>query len=282
MKTKRKSFKALLVLAVMLISLFGSTLTVFAADTYTDTATVIQDWAPGGAKNPDGKTMPAALAGYVKTSSFTNGTNDIKFTTISATGAEYYWDETLYGEAIRKAGDSLNKKEAAKLQDQANLTTFSEVTDTMALSADVGTASGILSGLMGPLRTLLGIIVVLASVGMTVFSGFDICYIAFPVFRNKCEEAKQNGTGPMVRGNKTGSGGEAKLRFVSDDAQYAVVAADTVQSGKNPFVIYFGKRLLSYVVLAILLFILLTGRVTIFTDLALKVVSGLLDIIQSI
>ncbi|MBO5389811.1 MAG: hypothetical protein J6A59_17085 [Lachnospiraceae bacterium] len=280
MKTKRKSFKALLVLAVMLISLFGSTLTVFAADEYTDSKQAVSDWAPGGSKNADGKVMPPALAGYVKTSSFTNGTNKIETTTVN--GVSYYWDETLYGEAIRRAGDSLNKKEAAKLQDQANLATFSEVTDTMALSADVGTASGILSGLMGPLRTLLGIIVVLASVGMTVFSGFDICYIAFPVFRNKCEEAKQNGTGPMVRGNKTGSGGEAKLRFVSDDAQYAVVAADTVQSGKNPFVIYFGKRLLSYVVLAILLFILLTGRVTIFTDLALKVVSGLLDIIQSI
>jgi hypothetical protein len=147
-------------------------------------------------------------------------------------------------------------------------------------SSGISTATTMLSGFTGILNTLIGIIVVLISLGMTIFSAFDLCYIAFPVFRNKCEEAKQSGNNIMTKQSK--NGGEAKLRFVSDDAQYAVVAADTVQSGKNPFVIYFGKRMISYIVLAILLFILMTGNITIFTTLALRVVSGILEVIQSI
>lgn len=151
-----------------------------------------------------------------------------------------------------------------------------DIQSTLDVGADVEMAGVLLSGFVPILSTLLGLMVTLISIGMTVFSGFDLCYIAFPVFRNKCEEAKTNGNNLMT---KKGSNGESKLRFVSDDAQYAVSAADTVQSGKNPFVIYFGKRLLSYIVLAILLFILLTGNITVFTSIALKVVSGILEVI---
>ena len=150
------------------------------------------------------------------------------------------------------------------------------IQSTLDVGADVATAGVLLSGFVPILSTLLGLMVTLISIGMTIFSGFDLCYIAFPVFRNKCEEAKASGNNMMT---KKGSNGESKLRFVTDDAQYAVQAADTVQSGKNPFVIYFSKRLLSYIVLAILLFILLTGNITVFTSIALKVVSGILEVI---
>ena len=271
---KKKSFKTLLIISIMLISLFGSTLTVFAE--YTDAKSVIQDYGAGGNKGMT--VLPASIAGAGVLTSAPSSSANIESATVGT--VTYFWD-SANNDAIIKAGNALEKKETARQNDEQNLATFSEVTNNMNIAADVGTASGILSGFTGVLSTLLGIIVVLVSVGMTVFSGFDLCYIAFPVFRNKCEDAKQSGTGIMAGKGKTASG-ETKLRFVSDDAQYAVVAADTVQSGKNPFVIYFGKRLISYIVLAILLFVLLTGRVTIFTDIALKLVSGILDIIQSI
>ena len=156
---------------------------------------------------------------------------------------------------------------------------MSDITVGLNIKADTQTASTALSGFVPILSTVLGLMVVLISIGMTVFSAFDLCYIAFPVFRNKCEDMKQSGN---RMGTKQGSNGETKLRFVSDDAQYAVIAADTTQSGKNPFVIYFSKRLLSYIILAILLFILLTGNITIFTNLALKGVSGILELIGNI
>ena len=99
-----------------------------------------------------------------------------------------------------------------------------------------------------------------------------------------CEEAKQSAAAGGGRGNAMASnkGGETKLRFVSDDAVYAVFSTETSQTGRNPFIVYFGKRVISYIVLAILLFILLTDNITIFTDIAIKAVSGVLEIIQNI
>ena len=81
-------------------------------------------------------------------------------------------------------------------------------------------------------------------------------------------------------GTKQGKDGNTKLTFITDDAQYAVTAADTVQSGKSPFVIYLKKRALAFVLLAIVIFILLTGNIGIFATLALKLVQGLLDFLQ--
>ena len=144
------------------------------------------------------------------------------------------------------------------------------------VGADVQTGAKILSGFSGLVSMVLGLMVVLISLGMTVFSACDLAYIAFPVFRNKCEDMKQSGS---KIGTKTGSNGETKLRFVTDEAQYAVNAAETTESGKNPFVIYFSKRILSYIILAILLFILLTGRITVFTDLGVKLADGIVNLI---
>ena len=47
-------------------------------------------------------------------------------------------------------------------------------------------------------------------------------------------------------------------------------------------IIYFKNRLFTYIVLAVLLFILLTGKVTLLAQLALKIVAGILDIIGKV
>ena len=153
-----------------------------------------------------------------------------------------------------------------------------DITQGLEIQPDTDAAITAMSGFLPFLEMVLGVMTVLITIGMTIFSAFDICYIAFPVFRNKCEEAKQTGQGIMA-GKQNKQTGETKLRFVSDDAQYAIVAADTTQSGKNPFIIYFTKRLISYMVLAVLLFILITGNVTVFTNLAIKLVSGIIELI---
>lgn len=150
------------------------------------------------------------------------------------------------------------------------------------LGADTQTATKMLQGFIPVMNIVLGLIVILISIGMTIFSAFDIAYLAFPVFRNKCEEAKQTGQGLMASGKTNAKTGETKLRFVSDEAQYAITASETTQSGKNPFVIYFKKRILAYLLLAITVFILLTGNVTVLTKIAVDLVGGILDLIAGI
>lgn len=151
----------------------------------------------------------------------------------------------------------------------------SNVTDGLNISADTQGAAAMMQGFAPIISLVLGIIVTLITIGMTIFSSFDIAYIAFPVFRNKCEDAKVQGSGAMV---KKGSNGESSLRFVTDDAQYAVQQG-SIESGKSPWAIYFKKRVMSYILLAIILFILLTGNISLITNIALKVVSGIMDVL---
>ena len=151
----------------------------------------------------------------------------------------------------------------------------SNITDGLNISADTAGAAAMLNGFAPIISLILGLMATLVTIGMTISSAIDIAYIAFPVFRNKCEDAKAQGTGAMV---KKGSNGETSLRFVTDDAQYAI-SQGTIESGKSPWTIYFGRRVFSYIVLAIILFILLTGNISLITDIALKVVSGIMDVL---
>lgn len=255
---------------------------VMACLTLATSGVGIVAYADAGTNETISNYLSGDLTGKTIPGSIIKGTENKDESTYDRTKYNYYLgsDNNYYyvlKESEETAVQSIEKaNKSAQVENDVK-----DLTGGLGLEANTTEAAGALSGFMPFLSTLLGLMVILISVGMTIFSGFDLCYIAFPVFRNKCEESKQSGTGVMAS-NKKGANGETKLRFVSDDAQYAVTAADTVQSGKNPFVIYFGKRLLSYIILAILLFILLTGNITIFTDLALKAVSGILEIIQGI
>lgn len=274
MKGKVK-LRALFLVMIMMLTMLATSLTAFADQTFTDAKAVVDTYAPGGSAG--NSVLPAGISGYVTTVA-PSGSSTVNSTTVN--NVTYYWDVTNE-QYIINAGNSIANKAAAAANDAAKMQEFSDITNSFNVSADVSGAGGLFSGFMGVLRVMLGVLVVCASLGMTVFTGFDVCYIAFPVFRNNCENAKQTGTGIMASNKKTASG-ETKLRFVSDDAQYAVSAANTVESGKNAFGIYLRKRAWAYMILAIVLFIFLTGRITIFTDIALKLVSGFLDIIQGL
>lgn len=230
-------------------------------------------------------TISSYLKGETKTSitqNFTTFTDSTEMNSKCDASYSYYLvDGTYY--AIKTSDEtsvvSLIEKEQQKEKDNNIDSKVSDLSSNLGIQADTQTASKMMEGIIPVINIVIGGLVILISIGMTIFSAFDLCYIAFPVFRNKCENAKQSGNGLMTKKNK--ATGESSLRFVSDDAQYAVVAADTTESGKNPFIIYFGKRIISYVVLAILLFILFTGNITLFTNLAIQLVQGILDLISN-
>lgn len=180
-------------------------------------------------------------------------------------GLTYYVPKSSAHSLVNSYNSKIN---ALKADDQA-INSLSEATEDLNVKADVLGAGDALKGFVGPISILLGVLVGIASLGMTVYSAFDIIYIAFPAFRGKHEQAKEEGA-------------KWAEKLVSDDAQHAVVKANTVETGKNPFAIYFGKRVVSYILLTIMVFILLTGRITIITDIALGLVSGVLDILQGI
>ena len=175
-----------------------------------------------------------------------------------------------------QADADANAKQTADITEQDQM---ANKISNIKIVPDVDAASRMLSGFTPLIQMVVSVVIVAVTMGMTLFTAFDICYIEFPVFRNKCEDAKASGNKMMTRtDSKTG---ETKLRLVTDEAQYAIQAADTIQSGQNPLVIYFKKRFAAILILAIVLFILLTGNMNVFSQIALKLVSGIISIVQS-
>lgn len=152
------------------------------------------------------------------------------------------------------------------LQSSQNATTnVNDALTGLNIGADTNTATQMLSGVTPIISTFLGLAVELITLFMTVFSAIDIVYIVFPATRNFLEN----------------SNSKTKIQIVTDDAQYAVKSA-SIESGKTPMGTYFGRRVISYIILSIMLFIILTGNISLITNLALKVVSGLLEILVTI
>ena len=175
-----------------------------------------------------------------------------------------------------KTEEGLIEAVQKSVNNAATVDDVSTITDGLNIGADTAGATALLSGFAPIISLVVGVIVVLVTMGMTLFTAFDIAYIAFPVFRNKCEEQKMMGGNNIM--TKKGANGESSLRFVTDDAQYAV-SQGTIESGKSPWGIYFRKRIMSYILLAIILFILLTGNISLITNIALNVVSGIMNVL---
>lgn len=186
--------------------------------------------------------------------------------TVNGTNQTYYYKKTDEQAILNKAKSLKGQAQVQKLDEY------------YSLEADTEAASNLVSGLKGPISTFLGLLVVFITVGMTIFTAFDLCYIAFPIFRGKMDDAKANGTKIATRTNDKG---ETKLNFITDDAQFAVIASETAQTGRNAYLIYFKKRVISFVILAVLIFILLTGNINIIVNIGIKLASGIIEAISN-
>lgn len=147
------------------------------------------------------------------------------------------------------------------------------------VKADTATAGVALSGLEQVVSAIVGILCYAVTLGMTLFTAIDICYITMPVFRNKCEDMKQSGGGAMVKTNS--QTGETQLRWITDEAMYAVQSC-SIETGKNPLTTYIKKRVIAFVMLAIVLFILFTGNIQLIVNIAINFIAGIMDALGSL
>lgn len=274
MRNLLKTFKIFMVALIIIAGVASNTTVAFAATKCDDSTinAIVEKYGPNGTENTGNKNFSGSLASYFST---------------TATERDYYVqvEETKYyfsnssKNAIIEEGKNLDNKAALIKKDAENIKDFKDATGNLQIKADVGTASGALIGFSGVINTFLGIIVVVTSMGILLQTGLDICYIVFPEVQNKCEESRQSG-GAFA--GKTTSGGETKMKWVSDEALYSIKTANTLESGKNPLLIYAKKRVAMIIILAVVNFLFLTGRMTILTDIALSLADGILDILQSI
>lgn len=178
-------------------------------------------------------------------------------------------DKAIAG-AKEKKQSGTTQKVQVELDDALN---------NIGVVADTKTAAASLKGFGKFISTIIGGIAIIITLGMALSSALDICYIAFPPLRNFCGDQLAMGeSNAMVKQDKDGN---LSLRWITDDAVAAVKTA-TIENGKNPFATYFKKRVWSYIILVILLYMLMSGNITILTNLALKAVEGILRVLGAL
>lgn len=184
----------------------------------------------------------------------------------------------INGETFKTLQDRVNYRMDLAAKENLTSEAIGNITGDLQISADTTSAVTVLSGLRSLINIGLGLICVIITLLMAVYTAFDVAYIAFPVFRGKCEDAKVNGSATMT---KTNANGDRKLRFVTDDAQHAISQAET-EGGGSAWSIYLKSRIVAYVFVAIILFMFMTGNINIITNIALKAVSGLMEILKTL
>lgn len=172
-----------------------------------------------------------------------------------------------------KAGASAQNSTSQAKKSVKNMMKEFEVT------ADTSQAATALAGVQQLVGVIVGILAYSVVIGMALFTGIDICYITMPVFRNWADDKGSSGGAVTSSTNK--DTGESKFRFVTDEAMYAVTQA-TIENGKNALGIYFKKRCIGWVLTAIVLYVLLTGQITLLTDVILQFISGIIAALQSL
>ena len=143
--------------------------------------------------------------------------------------------------------------------------------------ADVGSANDLVSGFEPVINLVIGILAWVIVIGLPLITALDVCYITIPFVREKADDVKASGG----MGTKTGKDGSTKLRWISDEAQHAVETID-LDAGRSPLKTYLKSRIGAFVMVAIILYLLIGGQITVVTQLAVRLVSGIMNILSGL
>lgn len=205
----------------------------------------------------------------------TDGASDVlKFShKVTYNDVEYHVTENGY-EQLK----SLAKAKADAKKAQSKVT---QVSEGFSVEPDITGANAALAGLTETISLIVGIICVVVMVLMTVLTACDLLYITVPFFREKSDEAVQNrGPGGMVNTSK--KTGEAKPRWITDEAFASVRASIESNYARNPLMAYLGKRIWAFIALGIVIYILFTGNITLIVSFIINIISGLMGGIQGL
>lgn len=116
---------------------------------------------------------------------------------------------------------------------------------------------------------ILGLIAFFIILGVGLITALDIAYITIPMFQDKVRTERWDGS----RGYK--------MRFISNDARDAVDEATTRPEGKTALSIYLRKRVKSYLICGVVLYICIVGSSTIVPIIA-NIVLQVLKVFKSV
>lgn len=166
-----------------------------------------------------------------------------------------------------------DKKASDKVTDKIN-----GMTEGFSMEADTDGAAIMMGGFEGVASIIAGIVLYFVVLMMGIYAAFDVAFIAFPLFRVKCDEAQQSGGNNMM--TKQSSSGETTLRWVTEEAQAAVKMS--ASTGKSPWWFWIKKKVTAYIMVGIIVFMLATGQMDLFVRIALRWVSGIIEALSGL
>lgn len=114
-------------------------------------------------------------------------------------------------------------------------------------------------------------IAILTAVGL--FTAIDVLFLEVPPLHTALEE------NAAAKG-QTDKNGNPKPRFVSKDAVNAYNEGN--DNGKNVIITYLKKRVVAYIAVAVVVFLLLTGQLSAIINVVLKLISGVVNAVTNI
>lgn len=267
LRSKRRGI-ARCILAMMLVMMVS--MPVFAETLSESQLKSVKEYLGANASSKDGS-LPASFGSYISETGGDN-TTEVTYTYKDENGTEQ--QRTVY--INNESANKLSNKAATNTQAVKN--NIDSIVTAVNVTPDTEHATEMMSSAQPIINIFVGLIVYGILIGLPILTALDLFYLTIPAVREKCDEIKNNNMGSSNLAVKTSRRtGETKLRWISDEAQYAVKFA-SYEEGKSPLAVYAKKRAGAHIVLAILITIFLTGNIQILMQLGVTLVSGLMSV----
>lgn len=148
---------------------------------------------------------------------------------------------------------------------QQALDAIENIKDLTNVNPDLKGAQGTLAPIIEIVNTVIGILATAILILIGLFTAIDILYLEVPTFHNSMDQKA------MEKGQTNKSGG-VKAKIVSEDASQAYQEA--TETGKNVLIVYLKKRIVAYIAVAIVLYMLLSGNLSLIVEVVLKMLNG--------
>ena len=264
----------LLVLTLALIVSAVTSTRIYAATDSEVVSNFVKDHGP--IQNVNGEWIRPADDSWNRVSNYFSTSNSGGMTAVTAVSSgyqmTYYYKSSDTNAIIASAGLNASLDEASDKLDDAM--------GQVNITPDTAGASNIMSGLIPVVNVLVGVAVIIIPLWLSLYTGMDILYLAFPMFRSFASDKLESGkSGVMV---KQGSNGEPKYRFISDDAVRAYQQCIVDGGNKQPYIKYGLSRAWAYILLATIVVVLITGNYDVFIRAGMNLGEGIIDLVSSI
>lgn len=200
---------------------------------------------------------------------------------IKINGTTYYLTSDQVNAVSDAANDTIKSIESAAsdISSAGVSSKINQISQSYKLEANTDGAASAMNGFKDPLELFVGGLVILILLGLTAVSAIDLAYLSIPPLQSFLDSVGDNGGGQGASSSTT-KDGQTKFRFISDEAIFAKKKSVNGESYSPAIVIYLKNRIVYIIASAVSVYLLVSGQSAVLIVLALKLISGVLDMMS--